>query len=155
MVLDFESLPKTSGLYYFYDNIQLLYIGKAAKLKYRIKEHYKNSVFLESYIKFLNDKLIPSYEAKESEKFIKNQQYVTMITSEIISSQWIDLLFNKVNLIKTELFPIKGLTKNELSRIIELKPLLNRETRTENNEIRILYEKCRRVDFYLLKCLGW
>lgn len=155
MVLDLESLPKTSGLYYFYHGSELLYIGKANKIKYRIKDHYNKSLFVESCIKILNDKLIPLYQTKQAKKLIENRQHVMMITTVIQSSQWIDVLFKKVNSVKTEEVNYNDLRQNEVERIQRLKPLFNIETRVENEEIIDLYEKCRHVNFYLLHSLGW
>ncbi len=36
----FESLPKTSGVYFFYNKKELLYIGKAINIKNRVKNHF-------------------------------------------------------------------------------------------------------------------
>ncbi|MGI0083045.1 MAG: GIY-YIG nuclease family protein [Nitrosopumilaceae archaeon] len=42
---DRDKLPYTSGIYYFYDeNDNLLYLGKAKKFKSRINDHHKNNL---------------------------------------------------------------------------------------------------------------
>lgn len=50
----FETLPKISGVYFFYNKKELLYIGKAVNIKNRVKNHF----FQPSYRdKFFTDKI--------------------------------------------------------------------------------------------------
>jgi excinuclease ABC subunit C len=49
---NWESLPKTSGVYFFYNKKELLYIGKAINIKNRVKNHflqpsYRDKFFIE------------------------------------------------------------------------------------------------------------
>jgi len=39
--MDFENLPKTSGVYFFYSKNELIYIGKAINIKNRVKNHFQ------------------------------------------------------------------------------------------------------------------
>ena len=84
-------IPAVSGLYFFYDRSELLYIGKAKFLKYRIKEHYKENKINLKYIKELIEIL-----GKE----VKNIDWILFITSRIQSSQIIDLQYHKIKEIK-------------------------------------------------------
>ena len=36
-----DSLPKTAGVYLFYDNSEIIYIGKAINVKHRVKNHFQ------------------------------------------------------------------------------------------------------------------
>lgn len=49
---DFEKLPKTSGVYFFYSKNEVVYIGKAINIKNRVKNHffqpsYRDKFFIE------------------------------------------------------------------------------------------------------------
>ena len=50
--LNFEELPKTSGVYFFYNKKELIYIGKAINIQNRVKNHfqqpsYRDHLFIE------------------------------------------------------------------------------------------------------------
>lgn len=49
--LKFEKLPTTSGVYFFYNKKEIIYIGKAINIKNRVKNHffqptYKDNIFI-------------------------------------------------------------------------------------------------------------
>ncbi len=58
---NFDELPKTSGVYFFYDKNEIIYIGKAINIKSRVKNHfsqpsYRDHLFIDKVNKigFLN-----------------------------------------------------------------------------------------------------
>ena len=61
-----DSLPKTAGVYLFYSNSELIYIGKAINLRDRVKKHfmqpsYRDNLFIDkvSRIDFINTDSLP------------------------------------------------------------------------------------------------
>jgi excinuclease ABC subunit C len=46
---DFEKLPKNSGVYFFYDKKNLIYIGKAINIKNRVKNHFQQPSYRDKF----------------------------------------------------------------------------------------------------------
>jgi len=52
---NFDELPKTSGVYFFYSKKKLIYIGKAINIKNRVKNHFQQPSYRDNlYIKTVN-----------------------------------------------------------------------------------------------------
>jgi len=53
--MNFESLPKTSGVYFFYSKKELIYIGKAINIKSRVKNHFQQPSYRDNlFISLVN-----------------------------------------------------------------------------------------------------
>ena len=53
--LNFNELPQTSGVYFFYNKSDLIYIGKAINIKNRVKNHFQQPGYRDNlYIKTVN-----------------------------------------------------------------------------------------------------
>jgi len=55
--MDFEGLPKTSGVYFFYSGKELIYIGKAINIKGRVKNHFQQPSYRDNLFISLVDKI--------------------------------------------------------------------------------------------------
>jgi len=97
-----ENLPKTSGVYFFYEKKQLIYIGKAVNIKSRVKNHfnqpsYRDNLFIDKvsrigYIEtkseiealILEANLIKKYQPKYNViwKDDKNYFYVAIVQNK-------------------------------------------------------------------------
>ena len=125
---DLHNLPYTSGLYYFYDtDNNLLYIGKAKKLKSRILDHkYLNNRAREAkfYSKFLKMNLSPE-SRKKLDEAIKDFEFRGMSTINPVA---IDFVFQRITRIDIEEMPHEFTEEREMEMIWKLKPLFNSET---------------------------
>jgi hypothetical protein len=125
---DLYNLPYASGLYYFYDkDNNLLYIGKAKKLKSRILNHkYSNNRAREAkfYSKFLKMNLPPE-SRKKLDEAIRDFEFRGMSTINPVA---IDFVFDKVTLIEIEEMPHELTERRETDMIWQLKPRYNSET---------------------------
>jgi len=126
---DVENITKTSGLYYLYDqNNVLLYVGKSDGLIYRIREHrHLNDYFrgIRYYRKMGEGRTEEerSILEKSFKRFVGKTMFLSMMNPIVI-----DYIFHRVKKIKIQELP-KESTKSEEKRIIlELKPLYNHET---------------------------
>ena len=137
---DINQIPNISGLYFFYSNETLLYIGKAKLLKNRIKQHYKeNKIVLQSIKKLVN------MLGKE----IIDIQTIFMWTNTIQTAQHIDLQANKITQIQIQLMPHNQTPKTERELIQKLQPKLNYQT-LESNSFDSLFMFCNKLDNLLL-----
>jgi len=135
---DFEELkkiPQTSGLYYFYDeNDDILYIGKADNLHSRTLAHFHNhSLYREMgfFIKILNSK---GFSIMEMEKMPKELLDIWDNFRERESKHSIlviDSKFNKVKRIEIEEMPKESTESKENEMIQKYEPPLNFETATD------------------------
>jgi hypothetical protein len=135
---DFEELkkiPQTSGLYYFYDeNDDILYIGKANNLHSRTLAHYHNhSVYREMgfFVKIIE---LKGFSIKEKEKLPKELLDIwdNFIERDFSSSTLvIDSKFNKVKRIEIEEMSKELTESKEKEMIQKYKPPLNFETATD------------------------
>lgn len=126
---DVERITKTSGLYYLYDqNDVLLYVGKSDSLIYRIREHRHLNDFLRGtrYYRKMGEGRTEEERVileKSFKRFVRSPRYRSMVNPIVI-----DYIFHRVKKIKIQELP-KESTKSEEKRIIlELKPLYNHET---------------------------
>jgi len=55
--MDFENLPKTSGVYFFYSKNEPIYIGKAINIKNRVKNHFQQPSYRDNLFITLVDKI--------------------------------------------------------------------------------------------------
>ncbi len=125
---DLKSIPSTSGVYYFYDkDDNLLYIGKAKKLKFRIQNHkdcnerVREGAF---YSRLRKSNLSP--EGREKlEKAIKMFEVSCMGTTYPVK---IDSVFHRTVKIEVEEMPHELTEGREEEMIYKLKPLFNSET---------------------------
>ena len=51
MVVDLKKVPSTPGVYKFFSNSEIIYIGKAKNLKKRVSSYFGNSFQKEKEIK--------------------------------------------------------------------------------------------------------
>ena len=135
---DFEELkkiPQTSGLYYFYDeNDNILYIGKANNLHSRTLAHYHNhSLYREMgfFVKIIESK---GFSIKEKEKLPKELLDIwDNFTERDFSSNTlvIDSKFNKVKRIEIEEMPKELTESKEKEMIQKFQPPFNYETASD------------------------
>ena len=136
-----NSIPNVSGLYFFYNKQELLYIGKAKFLKNRINEHYKQCGIVTQSILYLVNIL-----GKE----IKNINPVLMWTDTILNSQRIDIKMKNITEIKIELIPHNYTRVKEKEQIKLEKPKLNYEI-IAFDDLNTLYRICNKIDGLLVK----
>jgi excinuclease ABC subunit C len=55
--MDFENLPKTSGVYFFYSKNEPIYIGKAINIRNRVKNHFQQPSYRDNLFISLVDKI--------------------------------------------------------------------------------------------------
>jgi len=132
---EFEEIPKTSGLYYFYDeNGSVLYIGKANNLYSRIVAHYINNSLCKEIAFFVKTIKLKGFSIKEEEKLPKELRDIWKNFKERESKHSIlvvDLIFDKVKRITIEEMPEEE-TKSKEKNLIEMcQPTYNSETNSE------------------------
>ena len=135
---DFEELkkiPQTSGLYYFYDeNDDILYIGKANNLHSRTLAHYHNHSLYREMGFFVKIIKLKGFSIKEKEKLPKELLDIwdNFIERDFSSSTLvIDSKFNKVKRIEIEEMSKELTESKEKEMIQKYKPPLNFETATD------------------------
>jgi len=132
---EFEKIPKTSGLYYFYDEHgSVLYIGKANNLHSRILAHYNNhSLYREIgyFVKMIESK---GFSIKEKEKLPEELLNIwdNFVEKDFSSNILvIDRVFDKVKRITIEEMP-KEETKSKEKNLIEMcQPTYNSESHSK------------------------
>ena len=130
---DLEKIPKTSGLYYFYDkDDKIMYVGKAKNLHSRTFLHLKSYHFHREG-RFLGkiidskDLLLVDEEDWPKELWHSWRRFQIKSWSQI-RPRVIDYIFQKVKRIEIEEIPHE-LTKSKESEMIKkLKPPFNHET---------------------------
>jgi len=138
---ELKKIPKTSGIYYFYgENDNVLYIGKANILHSRIFAHFhEHSLFRQIgfFVKMIESK---GFSVKDKENLPKE---LLNIWDDLCEKDWssspivIDWVFDKVKRIEIEEMP-KELTKEkEKKLILKFQPIYNSESNSiEYNEIK-------------------
>ena len=125
---DLKKIPSTSGIYYFYDkDDNLLYIGKAKKLKFRIRSHRDcNDLAREGafYSKFSRVDL-SAESSQKLENAMRQFQFRCMGT---INPVVIDFIFHRTIRIEIEEMPHELTDELEIRMIEKLQPLFNHET---------------------------
>ena len=165
-----KNLPDSPGIYLFYKDRELLYVGKAASLKKRVRSYFSNSKNIrpiELLINEINDiKWISTDSAIEAAileaKYIKKfrPKYNVMGKDD---KSWIYLYLTKEPFPKLKTIrghELKGLDKKKIKKLFG--PYLNIKT---SEMVRILHSlfyisKCEPnqkracFDFQIKKCLG-
>ena len=133
---ELEKIPRTSGIYYFYDeNGGILYIGKANNLHSRILAHYNNHSIdreMRFFVKMIESK---GFTVNEVEKLPKELSNIWKGLGERarahVNTLVIDLVFDKVKRITIEEMPEEETKSKEKALIKELEPIYNAETQSE------------------------
>ena len=125
---DLEKIPKTSGLYYFYDGDEnLLYIGKAINLINRVKQHRYCNDFLRRIKYYQTIKMSKTYERNVIlERKLKQALYHLKYTME--NPLVIDEIFHRTKRIEIQEIPVEFIKSGEKEMILKCKPLFNYET---------------------------
>ena len=78
MSIDLKKVPNTPGVYKFFNNHEIIYIGKAKDLKKRVKSYFGNSLKdrKTSQIKFLTDKVETFTTKNEVEALLLEQMLI-------------------------------------------------------------------------------
>lgn len=133
---DLEKIPKTSGLYYFYDkDDKIMYVGKARNLHSRTFLHlscyhfFKEGRFLGKIIDS-KDLLLEDEEDWPKELWHAWRRFQIRSWSRI-PALVIDFIFQKVKRIEVEEMPHELTKSKEAEMIKKLKPPFNHETASE------------------------
>ncbi len=129
---DLEKIPKTSGLYYFYDkDDKIMYVGISNNLQRRMNQHYTMNSLNRQYgfhYSSLYSGLLPTEAKKVIRKWIKNMDWWSISSQRI---QNIDVKFHTVEKIEIEEMPHELTKLKEDEMIKKLKPPFNHETASE------------------------
>ena len=125
---DIKKIPRSSGLYYFYDeNDNLLYVGKAKILRSRIGTH-----------RYHNDKLneVRYYRKMgltktEDQKKILERNFHSIIWQRGDEPLVIDFIFHRTKRIEIKEMSYELIKSKEKEEILRLKPPFNHETESE------------------------
>ena len=131
---DLNKIPtNTSGIYYFYDDNRLLYVGKAKNLKSRTTEHYTNNLkdregkFLAKMMRAKGiDPLKREEWPKEFDRACKDfdMKYLFHHQDPLV----IDMIFHKVSRIEIEEIHHELTKQKEKDIIKKLEPPFNYQT---------------------------
>lgn len=126
---DLEKIPKTSGLYYFYDkDDKIMYVGLSNNLQRRMNQHYTMNSLNRQYgfhYSSLYSDLLPPEAKKVIRKWIKNMDWWSISWQHV---QKIDEKFHTVEKIEIEEMPHELIKSKEAEMIKKLKPPFNHET---------------------------
>ena len=129
---ELKEIPRTSGIYYFYDeHDDILYIGKADSLYKRTLEHYHNhSLYREIgfFVKILNSKGL-SIEDENLPKELSDIWYNFKVR-ELSKPKMIviEFILNRVKRIEIEEMPKELTESKEKEMIQKYEPPFNFET---------------------------
>jgi len=133
---DIEKIPRTSGLYYFYDkDDKLLYIGRAKNLRGRTSEHHyyhllhREGMFFRKIL--LSKGLLDKDENEWPKELTKSWSNFQIRILGKFKPIVIDYIFDKVKRIEIEEMPHELTQSKEEEKIIKLKPPFNHQTATE------------------------
>lgn len=130
---DLEKIPRTSGLYYFYDkNDKLLYVGKAKNLHSRIFGH-RNSYLFHREGMFFRKILISKGLLTKNQEEWPEELHESWLDFELrglskISPIVIDYIFHKIKRIEIEDVSDELTKSKEKEMILKLKPPFNHQT---------------------------
>ena len=136
-----NDIPNISGVYLFYDDVSLLYVGKAKFLRNRIKEHYKNNPLILRAINNLVNIL-------GSE--IKRLDFVFGWIETIQTNQIIDFFCHNIKRIEVIYLPHPKTRETEKDMIALMKPKFNHQT-LNSSEINSLFQLCNKIDNLIVK----
>ena len=125
---DLRKIPRTSGVYYFYDkDDNIYYVGKAKILRSRIWGHRDNNDRLKE-AKFFRNMLQTNLSPESKQKLDKAIREFEFRGMSMIKSVAVDWVFDKVTRIDIEEMPHELTEKREIDMIWKLTPLYNYET---------------------------
>lgn len=125
-----RNLPTGSGIYYFFEDNKLLYVGKAKRLRYRVWIHYHHNKTFPLWYKILERGIFTMEISPEI--VINNINLANLVlTAEdyFTTNQRIDLAFHRVTTIRIEEIPHDLTKEKERKLIYSLNPPLNYQTR--------------------------
>ena len=129
---EIEKIPRKSGIYYFFDkDNQLLYIGKAVDLHFRLIEHvdsYRNheegkKILSYVFYKYSIPEILKFDTAQRTRYDVANAMYKEGIV--------IDKILNRVKKVKIEEYQKEENKQKEKELIQSLKPPFNSQTACE------------------------
>ena len=126
---DVEKITKNSGLYYLYDqNDVLLYIGKSDRLIQRIRSHRNLNDYFRGmrYYRKMGEgrtELECAILEKSFKRFVRSARFWSLMNPIVI-----DYIFHRVKKIKIRELSKEHTESEEKRIILELKPLYNHET---------------------------
>jgi len=128
---ELDKLPtNTSGLYYFYDDNRLLYVGRARNLKSRITMHEVASDFHREqrfYRRIVQSKGYSS-EKDFPELLIEAMRDFGFRVMSKVDYTVIDMIWEKITTIEIEEMPFELAKQKEKKQIKELRPPFNYQT---------------------------
>lgn len=146
-----SDIPDTSGLYYFYENDRLLYVGRSLNsLKWRMIKHQKDNQDALQWIEQLENKIFPIFDKKDMDNLLKHEELFRICSTSLSGVQRIDLAYSRVNRIDIEEISRDLVINAEKIKISELKPPFNFETRT-NDKIDEMMYKCSEIGLIYLQ----
>jgi MFS superfamily sulfate permease-like transporter len=114
----YSEIPDLPGIYYLYEEENLMYIGKSIHLKTRIDNHRASNKTIIEYMDLI--------ESKSNEELIDITDFLLIQNiNAALNSQRIDLVFDRVTEIKHKLIDKDNLDSFELKEIEKHKPLFN------------------------------
>jgi integrase len=114
----YSEIPDLPGIYYLYEEENLMYIGKSIHLKTRIDNHRASNKTIIEYMDLV--------ESKSNEELIDITDFLLIQNiNAALNSQRIDLVFDRVTEIKHKLIDKDNLDSFELKEIEKHKPLFN------------------------------
>ena len=125
---DLGKIPRTSGVYYFYDkDDNIYYVGKAKILRSRIRDHRNNNDAIREGKFFRNmlQKNLPPESKQKLEQAMKEFEFRGMYMMRVVAVDWV---FDKVSRIDIEEMPHELTEKRETDMICKLIPIYNSET---------------------------
>jgi len=132
---ELKKIPQTSGIYYFYDeDDDVIYIGKANNLYSRTLAHFKNHSIDREIGFFIKNISSKGYSIHEEEKLPKELLDIWKRLKErgrSSSSLVIDVVFDKVNRIEIEEMSEELTELKEKEMIEKFQPIYNSETNSE------------------------
>ena len=143
-------IPDTSGLYYFYEGNNLLYVGKARRLRQRIRDHKQENDISkegEKHLKIVQSRAYAGLDFNTLSNDLLNA--VSKCCGMFSGHLRIDLVLHRITRIEIEEMPHE-LTESKEDEIIEkFQPPFNHETEAWD-EIDDIVEK---YEDLALKCL--
>ena len=128
---ELNKIPSTSGIYYFYDKDEnLLYIGKAKKLKFRVRDHKKcnNRAREGGFLSKMWNENLPKESKEKLTEAIEDFRFRCLGT---LSPVTVDFVFHRTTRIEIEEMSYDLTKEYEEKMIFELKPLFNSQTACE------------------------
>ena len=96
MSIDLKKVPNTPGVYKFFNNHEIIYIGKAKNLKKRVSSYFGKSHKdrKTSQIKFLTDK-VETFTTKNAANW-RNASFGIILSQKIEKSSVSEVIFSQM-----------------------------------------------------------